>query len=89
MNDTIQLTPAMLALVPIIAYFVQIIKSIITDYAWFAKAKKFLPLVAVFFGIGLSYLCQIDNFVVAGILEGIAAVAGYETLKLPGNGPSK
>lgn len=81
MNTTLELTPAMMSLVPIIAYLVGMIKGILEVYTFYPKVKGFLPLAAILIGIGLSYLVGIENAPVAGIMEGIASIAGYEILK--------
>lgn len=81
MNTSIELTPAMLAIIPVIAYFINVLKGIIEPYKWYDRAKRFLPVIAILFGVGLSYLFQIDNPTVSGILTGIVSVGGYEILK--------
>jgi hypothetical protein len=81
METQITLTPAMMSLVPIIAYLVGMIKGILETYTFYPKVKGFLPLAAILIGIGLSYLVGIENAPVAGIMEGIASIAGYEILK--------
>jgi len=81
MDNTITLTPEMLYVVPIIAFIVKSIKEIIEPYVWYDKAKRFLPLVSLATGILMAYLFQLDNYVVSGIVTGIAAIAGYETFK--------
>ena len=77
MNTEITLTPAMLAIVPIVAYFIQIIKGL--PYA--EKLTPYLPILSGLVGIGLSYLFAIENPVIAGILIGMAASTGYNQFK--------
>lgn len=79
MNTTIELTPAMLGLVPVVAYFLQMFKGLPTPIS--SKLDPFMPIVSMLVGIGLSYLMSIDNPVLAGILIGMASSTGYDQFK--------
>jgi Sec-independent protein secretion pathway component TatC len=80
MSNEILLSPAMLAIVPLVAYFVQILKGL--PYA--DKLSPYLPIVSMLFGIGGSYAFSIPNPVVAGIMIGMAASTGYNQFRATG-----
>lgn len=77
MNDTITLTPAMLALVPTVAMILQILKKI----PIYEKIKSYTPLIACGIGITAAYATALTNPIVAGILIGVSASAGYSQFK--------
>lgn len=80
MNEEISLnlTPAMMTLVPIVAVILQMLKRIeqVEPY------KEFLPLLAMAVAVGLGYLTKIPNPIFAGVIMGLVAAGGYDVFKL-------
>jgi hypothetical protein len=77
MNDTIQLTPAMLGMVPVVALVLQIIKKL----PFATKVLPYMPIISIGVGIGAALATSIANPIVAGVLIGVAASAGYDQFK--------
>lgn len=75
---TIQLTPQMMALVPVVALFLQVLKkieAIQTVKAWF-------PFVSIAIAFGLCYsLGEVENAVLSSIVIGLVASGSYDLLK--------
>jgi len=73
----IQLTPEMLALVPVVAAIIQMLKKIpqITPY------KDLLPLAAIGISVALVYSVNYLAFLLPAIIVGLMACGGYEMLK--------
>lgn len=80
---TIELTPQMLSIIPILALVLQMIKGI----APLAKLKPWLPLLAVGLGIAMAVLMKmgtaLDQQVVSGIVLGLATSGGYDAARTP------
>lgn len=74
MFDAINLTPEVS--VVLIGAIVQIIKQI----PFFADKKEWLPLISLGIGVGLAYAASMGNPIVAGIMLGLMAIGGYETV---------
>lgn len=72
--ETITLTPQMLEIVAVIAFIIQQTKGL----PYVNKINPYLPLLSMALGVGLSYVWGIDNYVMAGIMEGMAASTGYK-----------
>jgi len=77
MEDTITLTPAMAIMVPILGFFLEALKRL----PYIEKIKPFIPFISVGLGILLCYIWGTANPLIAGILVGIAASAGYDQTK--------
>jgi hypothetical protein len=75
--DTIQLTPAALALVPIVAAILQVLKRIEV----IAKLSQWLPFVSMGIALGLGYLTNIPDPIVPSILIGLLASGSYDAVK--------
>lgn len=77
MNETIELTPSMLAVVPLVAYVIEVMKTLPKA----DKIKPYLPIISMVVGVGGAYAFSIANPVVAGIMIGMAASTGYNGFK--------
>lgn len=77
MEDTIILTPAMLAQVPLIVLVLQMAKRL----PHFEKIKPYLPLISCGIGIVIAYATSIPNHIVAGLMMGLSASAGYSQFR--------
>jgi len=73
----IELTPEMLALVPVVAAIIQVLKKIPA----IAKIKGWLPFVSVGISLGLGYIAQVPDPVLSAVIIGLVAVGGYEIVK--------
>jgi len=74
---SINLTPEMLALVPIVAALLQLVKSIKA----LSKLTDWFPVIAVGTGIGLTIITKVPDPVLPGIVIGLLAAGGYDFLK--------
>lgn len=77
MDETITLTPAMLALVPTVAMILQVIKKT----PIFNYVKPYYPIISCATGILVAYCSGMDNSIVAGLMIGLSASAGYSQFK--------
>ena len=77
MNGTITLTPAMLALVPIVTMIMQMLKQMKPYY----RIKAYTPIITCGISVGLAFAVSISNPIVAGIIIGVTASAGYDQFK--------
>lgn len=75
---TVTLTPAMLAIVPVVAAVVQAIKRLEVV----AKYKQWLPFMSIGIAYGIAYFTQVPDPVVPSILIGLAASGGYDLFKV-------
>ena len=75
----IELTPAMLALVPVVAAILQVIKRVEV----MQKLKAWLPFVSIGIALGLGYLTKMSNPILPSIIIGLVASGGYDLLKSP------
>lgn len=73
----IELKPELLALVPVVAAIIQMLKKIpaIKPY------KDWLPIVAIGISVALVYSVDYLAFLVPAIIVGLLACGGYEMLK--------
>lgn len=78
---TLTLTPAMLAIVPIVAMLLQLLKRV----ELIQKYKDWLPVISIGASILLTYLATIANPIMAGIIIGLVAAGGYDVFKLGTN----
>ena len=74
---TVQLTPAAMLLIPMVAGIVQILKRIKAV----EKIKGWLPFVSMGIALGLGYLQQVDNPVMTALIVGLVASGGYDAIK--------
>jgi len=74
---TVTLTPAMVAMVPVVGAIIQILKRIEA----IQKIKEWLPFFSIGIALGLGYLTQIEDPVVASVIIGLAASGGYDLVK--------
>jgi len=85
MNETmtIELTPQMLAVIPILAMVLEMVKGI-APLAWL---KPWMPFVAVGLSFGAAVLFGIgstlEQQVIAGVLMGLATSGGYDAVRVP------
>jgi len=77
MESTIILTPEMLAQIPLIAMILQVLKKL----PIYAKVQPYTPLIACGLGIAAAFATAIPNPLIAGILIGVTASAGYSQFK--------
>lgn len=82
----ISFTPAMLMIIPIVAFLLQSVKSIPIIEA----LKWTFPLVAMLLGVGMTFLVHSPDMphtavVLAGFMVGANAIGGYDvtTMKKP------
>jgi len=75
-DTTIQLTPAALALVPLIAGIIQQLKLL----PIIAPARPYMSLVALVLGVALSFATSVANPVTSGLVIGLMAVGGYKVM---------
>jgi len=83
---TVQLTPQMLTVIPILAVAMQMVKGLAPVEK--EKVKPFLPFVAVAAAIVLAILMKmgtgLEDQVVSGIIMGLATAGGYDAAKVRG-----
>jgi hypothetical protein len=76
-NLSLELTPAMLVLVPMVAAVIQFIKKI----PQLASYHEWLPLVSLALGVGAAYLQKLPDPIMAGIIIGLTASGAFDVLK--------
>ncbi len=74
---TITLTPAMMALVPVVATLLQLAKAVKP----LEKIKPYFPFVGIGISYGLCILTGVTSPVMPSILIGLVAAGGYDMLK--------
>jgi len=80
----VELTPAMLALVPVVAALLQMIKKFpLPD-----KIKEFLPGASMLIALGLLYASKVPNPILPSVIIGLMACGGYDLLKQKKGSPS-
>jgi len=77
-NLTVALTPAMLALVPVVAAILQVLKQV----ELMQKMKQWLPFCSIGIALGLGYLTKMPEPILPSVLIGLVASGGYDLLKL-------
>lgn len=84
-NLNIELTPAMLALVPIVAALIQILKKILAIKYIPAEVgifiKELLPFASILIAFGLLYFQNLVEPLLPAIIIGLIAAGGYDVLK--------
>ena len=73
----IQLTPAMLVLVPVIGAVVQLLKAI----PFVAQNSKWLPYVSIGVALGLGFLTKLPEPIISSVILGLAASGSYDLVK--------
>lgn len=73
----IQLTPEMLALVPVVAGIIQMLKKV----KYVEPYKDLLPLMAIVISVALVYSVTYLAFLIPAIIVALMAVGGFEMLK--------
>ena len=81
---TITITPAMAALVPVVAAILQVLKRMEAVH----KMTEWLPFFSVGIALGLSYLTRVPDPVLSSVVIGLVASGGYDLLKAPAAGSS-
>ena len=76
-NFTVELTPAMMALIPAVAAILQILKRVEAVQ----KIKNWLPLMSVGVALGLGYLTNLPNVVPSSLVIGLVASGSYDLFK--------
>lgn len=76
-NLTTTLTPEMLALVPIVAAILQVVKNIKA----IEKLKDWFPFFSVAIAYGLCYYSNVAEPVLPAILIGLTASGAYDLVK--------
>jgi hypothetical protein len=76
---TVNLTPDMLALVPVVAMILQLLKR----FPAIDQIKEWLPFVSIGVSMALCFGTQTTNPVVASVIIGLVASGGYDALKTP------
>jgi len=79
---TITLTPAMVALVPVVGAIVQVLKRL----EIIQKVKEWLPFFSVGIALALGYLTKMEDPVLPSVIIGLVASGGYDLLKAPTSG---
>lgn len=75
----VNLTPEMLALIPVVAALLQVLKNIKAVQ----NIKEWLPYVSVGLALGLGYLTKMENPIIPSIVIGLMASGGYDLVKGP------
>ena len=76
-NLTVSLTPEMLALIPVVAAIIQLLKRVEAV----KKLTAWLPFAAIGIALGLNYYTNIPEPVLPSIIIGLVASGGYDLLK--------
>lgn len=74
---SLEITPAMLVLIPVVAAIIQQIKKV----PQLKQYRQLLPLLSLALGVGLAYLQVLQNPIMAGILVGLSASGAFDVLK--------
>lgn len=76
-NLNVEMTPAMLALVPVVAAILQMIKRFPIP----VQAKEFLPGISMLIALGLLCAYEVPDPILPSVLIGLMASGGYDLLK--------
>lgn len=75
--ENLEITPAMLAFVPVVAAILQTIKKFpIPD-----KVKEFLPGFSMLIALGLLYASKVPDPILPSVIIGLMACGGYDFFK--------
>jgi hypothetical protein len=75
----VNLTPEMLALVPVVAAIIQVLKRIPV----IAKISNWIPFLSVGISLSLCYISGIKDPTVPAIVVGLMSSGGYDLLRAP------
>lgn len=75
----ITLTPQMLALVPVVAAILQMVKRV----PQIEQIKGWLPFASLGIALGLCYITGVKEPILPAIVIGLVASGGYDVLKKP------
>ena len=84
----VTLTPLMMALAIPISFAIQFIKALITKVQFFQAEeikKSLFPMVSIGITAGVYYIAGIENWILSGVVMGLAASGGYQAF----NGAAK
>lgn len=76
---SVTLTPEMLALVPVVAAILQMVKRV----PQVEQIKSWLPIASLGISLGLCYLTGMKDPILPAIIIGLVANGGYDILKRP------
>jgi len=76
-NLNVELSPAMIAFVPIVAAIIQMLKRI----PHFEKFKEWLPFFSMVIAWALLYYQGVQNPILPAVMIGLTACGGYDLLK--------
>lgn len=77
MELNIELTPAMLALIPVVAASLQMLKKI----PQVALFKEYLPVISIAISAGFLYYQQVPNPIIPAVVIGLTACGGFDLLR--------
>lgn len=75
----IDLTPELLALVPVVVALLQLAKS----FQWFEALKQWAPFIAIGIAFGLAKASGVTEPIMPSIIVGLVASGGYDLFKAP------
>ena len=76
---TVNLTPEMLALVPVVAAILQLLKRVEA----IEKVKEWLPFASIAIAYGVAYLTKMPEPILPAVIIGLVASGGYDLLRAP------
>jgi hypothetical protein len=77
----VALTPLMMAMAIPISFAIQFVKALANRIELFKAEeirKSFFPMISITLTIGAYYIAGIQDFLIAGIVMGLAASGGYQ-----------
>jgi len=71
------LTPELLAMVPLVAFVLQMIKKlpVVAGY------MEYAPLVSIGLGVASAYMMNVESPIIPGVIIGLLASGSYDVLK--------
>jgi len=76
-NLNIELSPVMLAMIPVVAALLQMLKKI----PYIVQYKEWLPMVSMVISFGLLYYQKVPEPIIPAIIIGLTACGGFDLLK--------
>lgn len=84
-NLNVELTPAMLVLVPVVAALIQVLKEFLTikqiPTEFSIAMKKLLPYASIAIAFGIMYYQKVPEPLIPAVMIGLTASGGYDLLK--------
>ena len=85
-NLNVELTPGMLALIPIVAALIQVLKDKVLVIKYIPaviseSVKGILPYISIGIALGLLHYQQISEPLIPSIIIGLTACGGFDALK--------